>query len=326
MQAQSTRLKVKELAGQGIALLRKTAQCEHPLRHTARRCRQRMVGVRGELGAEQVRQARQGRVNFDAAPGPATAARIARHVELLERSGHVASFHAGQRRAGKRQAVGADVGAAQTGARRQQQHGAGARAPQPLRLGHSAQVAVVTDGQRHRAAGSLGQCRTVGGIHVKADEAFRQVGGAVEHAVALERAGDRQADALDLVPRQVMLIEIVMERRDPTAHNRGRTFPGIGWLLEQSGGDGRTVAPDRADLGGRGAAVSAEKDVLSSGHALTCLAATSGTGRWRVGGQQNRRAAQLTPRDAFTPSAKPLRHQPAPSPTAHAPHLATRFM
>ena len=71
--------------------------------------------------------------------------------------------------------------------------------------GDAAVVAVVAHDQRYRAADLLGQRRAVIQMHIPAAEARRQVGGFAEHAVALVGPRNREANAMDLRPLQIIL-------------------------------------------------------------------------------------------------------------------------
>ena len=146
----------------------------------------------------------------------------------------------------------------QAGARGEHQDRVGARAANPLRLADAPHVAVVADGQRHRPPGALGERAGVGRVNVEPLEARRQVRRSVPDAVALEGAGDRQADPLHLVPDEPVLVEVSGDRLDPVANDRLGPLAGAGRPLEQPGRDGGAVVPDAPDLRRRGAAVGTE--------------------------------------------------------------------
>ena len=144
------RLEVEDLAGQRIALLGQAAQGEAALLQLLRRFLRA-----GALG-DQVGKSGQRRVDLDAAPGPAAAARVWPRVEQVQRRRHVCRFHSGEGVAVERQPLRVDEGAAEPRAGRQHQDRRGRMAAHALRLGHAAHVAVVADDQRNRTPGALG--------------------------------------------------------------------------------------------------------------------------------------------------------------------------
>ena len=160
----------------------------------------------------QVGQSGQRRVDLDAAPRPAAAARVRPGVEQVQRRRHVRRLHPREGVAVERQPLAVDERAAQAGAGREHQHGRARVAAHALRLGDAAHVAVVADDERHGTAGALGERARVGGVHVEPGEALRQVRRLVEHAVALIRTGDRQAHAADLFPVEPVLREVLANR------------------------------------------------------------------------------------------------------------------
>src|SRR5262249_24555334 len=174
-----------------------------------------VVGVGGELLLEQVGEPGEGRVDLDAAPGATAAAAVRPGVQLVQRRRQVTGLHPGQGVAVERQPAVVDERAAEPGAGGEHQHGARAGAADLLRLAHAAHVAVVADDQRYGPAGTLGQRTRVRRVDVEAREALREVGRAVEDPVAAEGAGDRQADAADLVPPQPVLPEVLGGGGDP---------------------------------------------------------------------------------------------------------------
>src|SRR5215208_5167075 len=83
----------------------------------------------------------------------------------------------------------------------------------------------------------------------------------IEDAVALDGARDREPDAADLFPREAVLPQVLVNRRDPAGHDSGRAVVRAGRALQQLCRDGLSIGPDRAHLRGRGAAVGSEESL-----------------------------------------------------------------
>ena len=237
---------------------------ERLLARRLRRRRQRVVGQRRQPVGEQVRQARERRVELDAAPGPAAATRIRLGADQLQRRRHVRGLHAGERVALQRQPARVDVRRAEPRPGREHQHACRGGAAHALRLADAAERAVVADHQRHRAPRLVRERLAVRAVEIPPVERLRQVRRVREHAVALVGAGDRQAHAVHLIPGEVVLGQEAADRGDPAGDHRVRSVLRAGRVLVQLRGDGRPVGPDAADLGHRGAAVGSDENLLGA--------------------------------------------------------------
>src|SRR5690606_3492029 len=133
---------------------------------------------------------------------------------------------------------------------------------------HAAEVAVVADDERNRTAGCFGQRARVRRVDVEPDERFGQVRRLVEHAVTLERPGNRQTDALDLLPAQPVVLQVLVDGRHPALDDGSRPFGRSRRPLQQTGRDDGAVAPDGAHLRRRCSPVGADEHVSLSRHCL----------------------------------------------------------
>jgi len=95
-------------------------------------------------------------------------------------------------------------------------------------------------------------------VNVPAGKVRGQIRGFIHDAIALERAGDGQADAADHFPGKSVVFEIFADGGHPTPDDGVGAVLGIGGALEKFGGDGHAIAPDGADLGGGCTAVGAD--------------------------------------------------------------------
>jgi len=180
----------------------------------------------------------------------------------VQRHGHVAGFHSGERVALERKPVRAHERAAQTGAGHEHQHGSLGLPPREPRLGHAAVIAVVAHDQRDGASDLSGQRRAVIPMHVPAAKARGQIRRFAEHAVAFVGSRNREADAVNLRPLQVVLREKFRDARDPAADHGPAPVLRIRPVLQQSGADRLAIFPDRRAFGSGGAAVRADENFL----------------------------------------------------------------
>ena len=135
-----------------------------------------------------------------------------------------AGFQRAERLAGERQAVLPDERAAEAGAGHEHQDGKFFIAARNPRLGHAAGMAVVAHRQRQRTAGLFGQRRAVIRMNIPARETRRKICRLAEHAVAFVWSGNREADAVDLRPIQIVLREKFRDARNPAADDGIASF------------------------------------------------------------------------------------------------------
>jgi len=96
-------------------------------------------------------------------------------------------------------------------------------------------------------------------------ERRRQIRRAIEDAVALVRAGDGEADALHLLPRELVFFEEEFESGDPSRENGVGAGLRIGGALCELKRNGCAVCENTASFGSRRAAVCSEEDGFHEG-------------------------------------------------------------
>src|SRR5665213_2641852 len=98
-------------------------------------------------------------------------------------------------------------------------------------------------------------------MNIPAREARRKIGGFAKHAVTFVWSGNREADALNLRPVQIVLHEKIRDADDPAADDGVASF--FSRPLKQFGGHGLATLPDGGKFGGGCAAVRPDKDVFA---------------------------------------------------------------
>ena len=97
-------------------------------------------------------------------------------------------------------------------------------------------------------------------MHLPAIEVRRQVRRFAQHAITQIGSRNFQTDAADLRPAQIVLREKFADGRNPAGDDGVTSVLRVGRVLEEPGGDGLAVFPDRRDFGGGRAAVRADEN------------------------------------------------------------------
>src|SRR5262249_49136712 len=105
----------------------------------------------------------------------------------------------------------------------------------------------------------------------ESEEGRRQIGRAVEHAVALKRSRNRQPDTMDLVPVQTILLQKLGNRLDPAANDGEGAVARIRRALQELRRNGLPIVVDPTSFRRGRPAIGADIDGPACAHPFTCF-------------------------------------------------------